>query len=156
MQKLTLVTSLGACVAVFALTAGTWSSSSTTPPGAKALEATLLAPCCWGGTLATHDSPVSTELRQEIETRADHGEATTAIEADLVGRYGDRIRAMPKVGAFSNALVIALDAAILALAAMIVAFARWRRTNAEGVKPIDTAPRRDEYDDRIDAELADL
>lgn len=153
-QKLTLTVGLVAVCAIAALTAATWSSSSTAAPSATALEGALLAPCCWNGTLATHDSPVATELRHEIEGRAASGETTTAIEADLVGRYGERIRAMPKSGAFSNALVLALDAGILALAALVVVLRRWRRAGRDEERPTETP--RDAYDARIDDELAQL
>jgi cytochrome c-type biogenesis protein CcmH len=155
-QKLSLAVGLVAVSAVIALTAGAWSSSSAAAPGPKALEASLLAPCCWGGTLATHDSPLATELRQEVEARADNGESTTSIESDLVGRYGERIRAMPKAGAFSNALVIALDAGILGAAALLVLFARWRRSEPNEPNEPNEPSARDTYDDRIDDELADL
>lgn len=162
MQKPTLAVALAAAGAIAALTGGTWSSSSPAAPSATALEGALLAPCCWNGTLATHDSPVATDLRHEIEGRAAGGESTTAIEADLVGRYGERIRAMPKAGAFSNAIVIALDAAILGLTAMVLALVRWRRRSetGDGTGPASdarpSAPARDDYDARIDAELEEL
>lgn len=155
MSKLTLAVVLVALGAVVALTAGTWSSSRASAASATALEGALLAPCCWGGTLATHDSPVATELRQEIEGRSARGDTTADIEADLVRRYGDRIRAMPQMGSFSNALVIALDAGILALAALVLAAARWRR-RPEGDSNAPAAAPRDGYDARIDEELAEL
>ena len=150
------VVALVAACAIAAVTAGTWSSSSTAAPSATALEGSLLAPCCWNGTLATHDSPVATELRHEIEDRSAKGETTTTIETDLVERYGERIRAMPKAGAFSNALVIALDAGIAALAALVLMMQRWRRSVRETGPGASEAPARDAYDDRIDADLAAL
>jgi cytochrome c-type biogenesis protein CcmH len=131
-----------------------------TPASAKGLEASLLAPCCWNGTLATHDSPLASDLRGEIEARSAGGEATVAIEADLVTRYGDRIRAMPSGGAFTNAIVIVIDLLIFAIAAMAVSLHRWRQAPAkEEARPAPgegASSRRDHHDDAIDRELASL
>lgn len=58
----------------------------------------LLAPCCWQQTLDVHESPLATELREEIRGRLIAHETPEAIETDMVSRYGDRIRAVPKGG----------------------------------------------------------
>jgi cytochrome c-type biogenesis protein CcmH/NrfF len=148
---------LAAVVAIVAVSALGWSSSgAAVPASASALEAALLAPCCWTGTLSTHDSPVAAELRQEIEARAGKGESTVAIEADLVGRYGSRIRAMPSVGAFTNALVIAVDLLIVVMATLAITISRWRRPSSTSTLVAAAPLPRDAYDDRIEAELADL
>ncbi len=161
MVRFPLGVALVTVLAIAAVTALTWSGSqAVAAPSPKALEAALLAPCCWNGTLATHDSPLASELRGEIETRSDKGETTAAIEADLVTRYGERVRAMPAAGAFSNVMVIALDVLIAAMGALALMLSRWRRNAANdqaaparrGAAP----PERDAYDERIDAELADL
>jgi cytochrome c-type biogenesis protein CcmH len=64
-------------------------------PGAERLEGRLLAPCCWSQTLDIHGSEIANSLRHEIRTRLKSGEAADAIEASLVARYGERIRAVP-------------------------------------------------------------
>lgn len=170
MAKLPLTVVFVTSLLVAGVTAFGWSSSrSTVPPSAKALEATLLAPCCWNGTLATHDSPVATELRDEIESRSAKGETTVAIEGDLVSRYGEKIRAMPSAGAFTNAVVIALDLLIITMAGLAILLFRWRRNSthaapsrskstaaAAATTAANAATKRDAYDDRIDADLAEL
>ncbi len=42
------------------------SASAGTSIGPKGLEARLLAPCCYGGTLDVHDSELAHDLRKEI------------------------------------------------------------------------------------------
>jgi cytochrome c-type biogenesis protein CcmH len=161
MARFPLYATMVTLVAVVAVTALTWSGRRGVPPSAKALEATLLAPCCWSGTLATHESPLASELREEIESRAAKGETTEAIEADMVTRYGERVRAMPSAGAFSNAIVIVIDLLLLAMGGLAVILFRWRRGHANALArrtPATeaTKPTRDALDDRIDAELAEL
>lgn len=127
------------------------------PPGAKALEASLLSPCCYQGTLDVHDSELARELRKEIEGRVARGESTDAIEADLVARYGPEIVAMPSPRAFSATTVAAMGAIVLAGLGMGLMVRRWRRA-----EPPRTAPpaageaTRDAYDERLDEELRDL
>jgi cytochrome c-type biogenesis protein CcmH/NrfF len=62
------------------------------------LENRLLSPCCWRQPLADHESPVATALRAEIHERLARRETAASIEDDLVRRYGDKIRALPKGG----------------------------------------------------------
>jgi len=68
---------------------------STPRAAAARLESRLLAPCCWVQTLDTHESPLASGLRTEIGERLEHGETAERVEADLVARYGARIRAVP-------------------------------------------------------------
>ena len=59
-------------------------ASANGEAGALAIETRLLAPCCWNGTLDTHDSELARTLRSEIETRVAHG--ASACAAANVGR----------------------------------------------------------------------
>lgn len=132
-------------------------------PGAKALEARLLAPCCWNGTLDMHDSELAQSLRREIEERAGRGESIDAIEADMLGRYGARMRGLPNAGALSStvvALFAAIAAGAIGIGAMVV---RWRRNSSReahavrGERDVHAVRgERDAYDVRLDAELRDL
>jgi cytochrome c-type biogenesis protein CcmH len=64
-------------------------------PGAERLEGRLLAPCCWAQTLDIHGSEIANSLRKEIRARLKAGETADAIEASLIARYGEKIRAVP-------------------------------------------------------------
>jgi cytochrome c-type biogenesis protein CcmH/NrfF len=118
---------------------------------ARALEESLVAPCCWKDTLATHDSPLVHELRAEIESRLAAGEPATAIESDLVERYGERIRTAPPELRGLPWIIAAASLLTISLIAWI-AF-RWKRGPKRTAAP-DREPVRDaELDARIDAEL---
>lgn len=125
--------------------------------GARALEGRLLAPCCWIQTLDVHESELATALRAEIAERLRRGEASEAIEDDLAARFGERIRAVPRgedprsfvaAGAFAGMLV--------ALVGLLALLRSWVRRGAVTQPAAEGAPPRDEYDERLDDELARL
>ncbi|MCB0327072.1 MAG: cytochrome c-type biogenesis protein CcmH [Bdellovibrionales bacterium] len=63
---------------------------------AKLLESRLMAPCCWGGSLDQHFSPVSQEMKQEIRSRLQGGESSEQILQSFEQKYGERVLAQPK------------------------------------------------------------
>lgn len=129
-------------------------------PGAAALEGRIRAPCCWNQTLDIHGSPVANELRREIRRRLKGGESQEAIQSDIVRRYGEKVLAVPPGNPLKDVgvlLSLAFGAAGIGAGAMIL---RWRRrAMAERAAELDEQDKkpkkraRDEYDDKIDAEL---
>jgi len=120
----------------------------------RVLEGRLLAPCCWVQTLDVHESPLAGELRSEVHARLHAGEAVSVVEADLVARYGERIRAVPAgsdprrgIGLASAGLVVVTGALLLWL--FVRRVRRGRATTPQLVT------RRDDYDRRLDEELAE-
>lgn len=133
--------------------------------GESTLQSRLLAPCCWTQTLDVHESDTARGLRAEIHRRMSAGEKASAIENDLAGRHGERIRAVPQgrslttLGLWLSALVALAGTGV---ASMLVRWARRGRQQGEGceVKKADsgvaqTVPR-DEWDDRLDSEIDQL
>lgn len=125
-------------------------------PGAERLEGRLLAPCCWAQTLDIHGSEIANELRREIRSRLKGGESPEAIEANLVARYGERIRAVP------DQVPLALMGSLgwLGVAASAVGLGwllwRWRKRGTASVgnlTPAAEAGRGDVTDARLDEEL---
>jgi len=149
---LALLAALGLVVALGCV-AG-WQASPA-PASARALEATLLSPCCFGGTIDVHDSDLSRALRREIEARVAAGEPTLAIEADLVARYGPQIRAMPKARALLG-LTVAVMLFVVGSGATLLSLMFRRRAAAGRTPPPASSVERDAYDDRLDAELEAL
>ena len=133
-------------------------ASAPTDRGAASLEASLLAPCCFNGTLVTHESDLARTLRGEVEQRVAHGESTDAIRDDLVNRYGAKVLAMPSEKRFGGCLSLA---ALVAVGLTLLAAVRvrsWMRvppataSAASPAKHVENDP----YDARIDAELETL
>jgi cytochrome c-type biogenesis protein CcmH len=129
--------------------------------GELALEQRLMAPCCWVQTLDVHESPVAQDLRTEIHRRLGAGEPAAQIEADLVSRYGDRIRAMPPGNPLAKtASVVAFGVAVAAIL-LVLLMKRWIRRQraveaseaANAPAKAAKAPERDEYDDKLDEQL---
>lgn len=125
------------------------------PDPARDLERRLLAPCCWRQPLRDHDSPLATALRAEIAARLGAGEPAGAIEADLVARHGERIRALPEggdptwvIGAVTGTIVL------LALAALVAVLRRRRaRGGTSRAAPAALPPEEERYADQLDDEL---
>ena len=126
-------------------------------PGAAAIESRLYAPCCYGGTLDVHESELARDLRKEIEGRLARGEASDAIQADFVARYGDRVlaaRSDKPIRAMGLSLVALMVASAIGLGFLM---RRWVRQPSNGTsKPSEVPAQHDELDDRLDAELAEL
>lgn len=152
-----------------AVAAAVWVALAGAPAGAQAqptrsakeLEGRLIAPCCWVQTLDTHDSELATELRAEIRRRLAKGESSLLIEDDFAARYTERIRAVPR-GRDPRRTIPAVVAGGMVLSLLVLVFLGWRwkqrlETRARANAEPEAEPRvRDEYDDRVEAELSRL
>lgn len=122
-----------------------------------AVEARLLAPCCWNQTLEVHASPLADELRAEIRARLAAGETGAAIEDDLAARYGERIRALPRGEDPLRSLGPGVALGLLVVGGVLLLVGRrWRARSTEAA-PTPTRSLPDGVTDaRLDAELARL
>ncbi len=105
---------------------------------ATSLIARLRAPCCWNQTLDVHSSPTADGLRDEIRRRFSAGETVPAIEADVVKRYGERIRAVPSAGFLTPLGVFGMMAGVFGLIATVAVGVRLTRRKVDG--PATAAP----------------
>ena len=127
-------------------------------PGASAIEGRLMAPCCWTQTIDIHDSEISLSMRHEIRRRLRNGESAETIQASFVERYGPKILAVQEGSQLKNVFIglsVVMGGAGVAAAMMI---GRWRKQSApkDGPKEKDGEPKRDKWDEKLDAELKDL
>jgi cytochrome c-type biogenesis protein CcmH len=127
-------------------------------PGASAIEGRLMAPCCWTQTIDIHDSPISLSMRHEIRRRLRNGESPEVIQASFVERYGPKIMAVQEGSQLKNVFIglsVVMGGAGVAAAMMI---GRWRKQSApkDGAKKDAAEPKRDQWDEKLDAELKEL
>ena len=127
-------------------------------PGASAIEGRLMAPCCCTQTIDIHDSPISLSMRHEIRRRLRNGESPEVIQASFVERYGSKIMAVQESSQLKNVFIglsVVMGGAGIAAAMMI---GRWRKqsTPKGGPKKDAPDPARDQWDEKLDAELKDL
>ncbi|HEX3774097.1 MAG TPA: cytochrome c-type biogenesis protein CcmH [Polyangiaceae bacterium] len=126
-------------------------------PGASALEGRLMAPCCWTQTIDIHDSEIALSMRHEVRRRLRNGESAEAIQASFVQRYGPKILAVqpnsPLKGVFVGLSVVMAGAGV----ASVLMIGRWRKRSTS-TEPPETkrSEARDQWDDKLDAELKDL
>jgi cytochrome c-type biogenesis protein CcmH len=137
--------------------------------GAKRLEGRIIAPCCWNQTIDIHGSEPSYALRREIRARLKAGEASDAIEASLIQRYGQKILAVQDkspIVSVANTLGLAFLGAGIGAYFMLK---RWSRAGADAAKKKPSGkgagsgdaggssePKRDALDERLDRELAEI
>jgi cytochrome c-type biogenesis protein CcmH len=119
---------------------------------ARDIERRILAPCCRRQTLEDHESELAHALRAEISGRVEGGEPTVAIEGDLVRRYGDDIRAMPR-GWDPRMLLGGAVAIILAAGGLAVLWLMRRRPGSTTTVPAADDAVNTTYADRLDDEL---
>ncbi len=126
-------------------------------PGASAIEGRLMAPCCWTQTIDIHDSEIALSMRHEIRRRLRNGESADAIQASFVERYGPKIVAVQPNSQLKNVFIglsVVMGGAGIAAALML---GRWRKqtANARAADSKRSEPR-DQWDDKLDAELHEL
>jgi cytochrome c-type biogenesis protein CcmH len=67
----------------------------------RSAEGKLIAPCCYRGTLAEHESEISTKLRKEVRDLALAGATEQEILDHFLEKYGERILAAPRAKGFN-------------------------------------------------------
>jgi cytochrome c-type biogenesis protein CcmH len=96
----------------------------------KSAESKLIAPCCFRGTLAEHESETATKLRKEVRDLAAGGANEQEILDHFLEKYGERILAAPRARGF-NLLAYVIPVAALAFGGIVVLLF-FRRTQGTG------------------------
>ena len=92
------------------------------------LSRTIACPTCDGQSVAESEAPLAKEIRRDIAVRVDTGETDEQILAYYARTQGeDILLTPPSEGVGGLVWVIPVAGAVIALAALAVVFARWRR-----------------------------
>lgn len=113
------------------------------------LEGRLMAPCCNVQTLDVHASPLADELRAEIHRRLQAGESASAVEAALIARYGDSIRAAPPGRDSRTDFAVVISAGAVAFAVGAILYFRRKNPPPPPLRRVIDG----KWDARIDEEL---
>lgn len=130
-------------------------------PGERELFSRLIAPCCWNQTLDIHGGDAPDRLRAELRARLLAGESIESIEADMVARYGERVRAASRSSQLAVSSLVVVGVALVSLVAVGLMLRRWARASARTVSSGKPDKKTDAAEDaaleaRLDAELRAL
>lgn len=79
-------------------------ATDTAEARAQALEAKLMAPCCFTQTIDQHESDIARQMRAEVRAWLGQGFSDQQILDLYVERYGARILAVPPPQGFNRLL----------------------------------------------------
>ncbi len=123
---------------------------------ARALEAMLIAPCCYSQQVSVHQSGAADDVRKDVRLRLAAGETRQQILDAYVAQYGKRILAQPPAEGFDLALYVLPPLLLIGSAALVVTLVR-RFSSRPAVAAADAPPIASAgYDARLDDELRDL
>lgn len=105
------------------------------------LEGQLMAPCCYGGTVAGHDSGIVRQMREEIRTRMGQGMTDQQILDGYVAQFGERVLAAPPSRGF-HLMAYALPPTLLILALFVVIMVLRRFREQPEPASVDVDPER--------------
>ncbi|MDZ7404724.1 MAG: cytochrome c-type biogenesis protein CcmH [candidate division KSB1 bacterium] len=113
----------------------------------------LMAPCCWSGTVDSHQSPAAEEIKVQIRAALQQGYAERQILDNFVAAYGERILAKPKAVGF-NLMAWILPAIAIVLGGIGAwKFLRHSSQPQAEIRPAKPAPSDDPYAQRLEREL---
>ena len=140
-----------------------WMAVAATDPAAlereaKAIEALLIAPCCWSQQVSVHQSPVTDEIRQNIRQLLNDGKTRQQIVDVYVAEYGDRILAEPPARGFNRLFYVGPWLFLFGSVGLVVRRdSKTARTPVAATAAPEPAARPTEDEsDRIDEELRNL
>jgi cytochrome c-type biogenesis protein CcmH len=117
----------------------------------KDIEKSLMAPCCWSGTVYDHGHP---EMEQQIEEFVREGRTKQEIIDYYVGLYGERILAVPVAQGFN---LMAWVAPVLIAGIGIAILVFYLRLPKPAAEEITAAGSEDiPFDQEIERELKEL
>jgi cytochrome c-type biogenesis protein CcmH len=126
---------------------------------AKAIEAMLIAPCCWSQQVSVHSSPASDEIKANIRKLLAEGKTQQQILDAAVAQYGDRILAEPPARGFSGLLSVLPWVFLAGSVGLVVFVVRRLRTPGQALAAasgVSAVPMNDDEAERIDDELRKL
>jgi cytochrome c-type biogenesis protein CcmH len=128
-------------VVAVALLVGTRSGGHPTQAQqVAAIASEVRCPACEGQSAELSDAPAAAAVRTFIQAQVQAGQSKGEIEQQLEDRYGSDILLRPPASGVAGLVwVLPVVAFVVALAALTMAFRRWRRTLETEVSDADRA-----------------
>ena len=123
---------------------------------ARALEAMIIAPCCFSQQVSVHQSPAADEVRKDVRLRLAAGETREQVLNAYVSQYGKRILAEPPAQGFDLALYVLPPLLLVLSAALVIVVIRRFSHRPVEVTPAAPPVASATYDAQLDDELRDL
>lgn len=114
------------------------------------IERSLMAPCCWSGTVYDHGH---SQMEKEIQTMVESGQPKNEIMDHYVKQYGERILAIPVAQGFN---VMAWIAPIFIGIAGLIFLGLYLRSPKESTLSLTKTDENIPFSDVIEKELKDL
>tara|TARA_B100001750_G_C15498910_1_gene595934 strand:- start:687 stop:1127 length:441 start_codon:yes stop_codon:yes gene_type:complete len=114
------------------------------------LENSLMAPCCWSGTVSDHGNP---EMEEKIRSLVNEDKTKDEIFDYFVGVYGERILAIPVASGFNLMVWIAPIFVLCFGTFILINYLKVKNKPKQKVKNSDE---KIPYNDLIEKELKDL
>jgi cytochrome c-type biogenesis protein CcmH len=112
----------------------------TTEEQVEAIARTLKCPQCSGQSVADSDVAASRAIRVEIAKLVEEGEPASVIRAKIAATYGEQVQLVPPASGWAGLVwILPVVAIVIAVLALGVAFARWRRAPATPATDEDKA-----------------
>lgn len=117
---------------------------------ARAIEAMLVAPCCWTQQVSEHQSEAAEQIKREVRASLAAGRSRTEIVDAYVAQYGERILVVPRAHGFNLVLYLLPVFTLVVSAGGIAWLVRRMSRRAEAPEP---APAPAGSDPAAEAEL---
>jgi cytochrome c-type biogenesis protein CcmH len=144
-------------VAAVALSFGQPGPAVDVEAEARAIDAMLIAPCCFTQQVSVHQSPAAGEVRRDVRARLAAGQTRQQILDAYAAQYGTRILAAPPARGFALTLYVVPFVLIIASAGLVAVvvrrFTRQPPVPTAAVQEGTTSP---DDGERLDDELRDL
>ncbi|MFQ6677382.1 MAG: cytochrome c-type biogenesis protein CcmH [Fidelibacterota bacterium] len=117
------------------------------------LEKSLMAPCCWSGTVYDHGH---SELEEGIQAMVEAGRTDEQIINHYVRIYGERILALPVAQGFNIfAWLAPIIIAVIGLT-FFTLFIKSSRSTTPSINDVVATDKSIPYDEQIESELKEL
>lgn len=125
---------------------------------ARAIEAMLVAPCCWSQQVSVHQSEAAAEIKRDVRAALRAGRNRREIVDSYVEKYGTRILIEPPARGFGAWLyVLPVVTLLVSAAGLGLVVRRFASRGASAPKPEERAAPADELaQQRLDDELREM